>query len=245
MKKAVKRKMLDLIRKNIETTGFHIYQVQPGPCPRYIYTIGLYEKIGFELILAGTSYIDDDNACELLQFMAAALLKAKSKRKFSRKLGRQTIEFKLTQVDPTWSEKLILGATDYYSNPTIKAMSLVIGEQFQTIDVADLSGSFDKNAKSPWKWLDSKWPFPIPQESMAITNLNALFGKQLTEIACWENDTWAIFSGAGEKQPPSRIREVPLGTFLGLDPSLEFITCMKVDDGYWRKRGRTEWQVWR
>jgi hypothetical protein len=245
MTKSLKKRMLEQIRKNIETNGFHIYEILPGPCPRYIYTIGLYEKIGFELILAGASYIDDENAIELLQLIGAELLKAKSKRRFSKKLGRQSIEFELTHVDPTWGEKLVLGAADYYKTPTIKAMSLVIGEKYQTIDCADLSEPFDKKATSPWKWLSTKWPFPIPQESVAITNLDALFGKQLTEIACWENDTWAIFSGAGEKQPPSSIREVPMGTFLGIDPSLEFITCMKVEDGYWRNRRETEWQVWR
>ena len=48
-----------------------------------------------------------------------------------------------------------------------------------------------------------------------------------------------------EKQPPSSIREVSMGTFLGIDTSLEFITSMKVEDGYWRNRRETEWQDWR
>lgn len=245
MKKAIKKRMLEQIRKNIETCGFHIYQIPPGPCPRYLYTIGLSEKIGFELILAGTSYLEDDNAGELVQLIGDELLKTKSKRSFSKKLGRQSIEFRITKVHPTWSEKLILGAADYYQSPTIKAMHLTIEEKFQTLDCADLTKPFGKTAMSAWKWLACKWPFKIPEESMALTNLNALFGKRLTQIACWENDTWAVFSGFTENQPYSRIREVALGTFLGIDSSLEFIPRMKLNDSFWRARGKTEWEDWK
>src|SRR5687767_3793448 len=44
---------LDLIRKNIAEYGRHIYIISGDAIPRFAYTIGLFPKLGVELILAG------------------------------------------------------------------------------------------------------------------------------------------------------------------------------------------------
>jgi hypothetical protein len=57
---ADRAKALDLIKRNIEKSGFHIYLVAGGGrTPRFVYTIGLRESLGAELVLAGALYYED------------------------------------------------------------------------------------------------------------------------------------------------------------------------------------------
>ena len=63
------------IQKNIDESGYHLYFVAGGPVPRFVYTIGLSEKIGFELVLAGSSYFDDEDASQIdCKFVEDALV---------------------------------------------------------------------------------------------------------------------------------------------------------------------------
>lgn len=51
----------EIIKSNIAKSGHHITIVTGGPDPRYGYTIGLNEKFGFELIIAGAIiFLQDD-----------------------------------------------------------------------------------------------------------------------------------------------------------------------------------------
>lgn len=45
----------ELIRKNTERNGCHIYLISGGPSPRCAYTIGLLDKLGAEFIIAGAA----------------------------------------------------------------------------------------------------------------------------------------------------------------------------------------------
>jgi len=45
--------MIELINKNVEKFGHHITVVGSGAEPRYAYTVGVTQKLGFELLFAG------------------------------------------------------------------------------------------------------------------------------------------------------------------------------------------------
>ena len=60
--KKEKKNALDLIRSNIRSHGYHIYVISGGPLPRFFYTIGLIESIGFELIMAGSYFYSANEA---------------------------------------------------------------------------------------------------------------------------------------------------------------------------------------
>ena len=59
-----KAEALELIRTNIATYGHHLYLVQGGPDPRYIYSIGLRDAIGAELIFAGAAFYSANEGFE-------------------------------------------------------------------------------------------------------------------------------------------------------------------------------------
>ena len=51
------KKFLDVIKSNIDKQGFHIMLVNGGQHPDFSYSIGLTEKLGFELIVAGGAFV--------------------------------------------------------------------------------------------------------------------------------------------------------------------------------------------
>jgi hypothetical protein len=112
-----------------------------------------------------------------------------------------------------------------------------------TIDVPDMSIPWSLDSNPVWSWLEVDWKYSIPEDSTAVTNVDALQGKPLTEIVRWEDNTWAIFSGAGRSQ--SKVREVPLAIFLSNDPSLILVADMEEDAGLWRNPSESEWRDWK
>jgi len=53
---AQRKQALDDIRENIVRSGYHVYLVFGGTTPRFAYTIGVSETLGFELVLAGAVF---------------------------------------------------------------------------------------------------------------------------------------------------------------------------------------------
>jgi hypothetical protein len=109
--------------------------------------------------------------------------------------------------------------------------------------VPDLSHPWTAAEGHGWRWLFDEWPYPVPKNSMALTDLDALRGKRITELMRWEEDEWEIFSGAGPDFPESERRVVPLGVLLAADSSLLPVVHLPVGKGLWRDMG-AEWQPW-
>jgi hypothetical protein len=86
-------------------------------------------------------------------------------------------------------------------------------------------------------------PYPVPRESVALTDLGALQGKRITEVMRWEQDEWEMFAGAGPDIPEVERRVVPLGILLAADPSLLPTVDLRVGTGFWRD-AQSEWHPW-
>ncbi len=92
-------------------------------------------------------------------------------------------------------------------------------------------------------WLHEEWAFPIPRDSVALTDLNALRGMRITEVMRWEHDQWEIFTGPGPGFPESQRRVVPMGVLLAADSSLLPAVELPVGRGYWRD-AESDWNPW-
>jgi len=138
---------LEIIRKNIREHGNHIYQVLASSTPRYLYTIGLSETHGFELILAGCMFFRDDEVPNLFAEIIDHV----------RETGRGNVEvddctFSMTDVDPSWVDLLMLGAVDYYSR-NVPTLQIIPEEQYCTNEIPDMSLAFDAEIALAWQWL--------------------------------------------------------------------------------------------
>lgn len=231
------------IRENITKDGFHTYVVTGDGCPHFGYTIGLKESLGAELILAGAYFYRLDDVSKVIRSVKGAL---------SSPISWDTIHahteswgaFSFRQVHASWATELLLGAFDYYREKSIEAFQIVPDAAHWTIDVPDLSQPWSPALAQGWRWLKEQWNYPVPKDSVALTDLNALRGATLTDVMRWEEDQWGIFSGAGSDAPDSERRVVPLGVLLAADESLLPAVDLPVGTGFWRDAG-SEWRRWK
>lgn len=233
---------LNDIRENIAKHGFHTYVVTGGGYPHFGYTIGLTESLGAELILAGTYFYRLDDVSKVIKSIIADLLPPVVWETSAIGAGSWGT-FSFRKVHTSWATALMLGAFDYYQEKSIEAYQIVPDQAHWTIDVPDLSQPWSPTQAPGWRWLKEEWNYPVPKDSVALTDLNALRGATFTDVMRWEEDQWGIFSGAGSDAPDSERRVVPLGVLLAADESLLPAVDLPVGTGFWRDAG-SEWYPW-
>lgn len=232
-----------LIEKNIREHGFHVYLIPGSVAPRFVYTIGLTARGLPELLFCGAAFYSGREAVAVVNSIGRKLLAGGSLEAQERVAGVPG-EFCMRTVHGDWLERLMLGATERYED--VRALQLVPGAKFSTVDVPDTSHSSGPTADGIWRWIDDgQWPYQVPKHSTATTNLRVLRGERATEAARWEEDLWEIFSGAGPEVAPADVRMVPLATLLGADATLRRVTALKVGEAIRRAVDSDEWEVWR
>ncbi|WP_321475121.1 DUF4262 domain-containing protein [uncultured Paludibaculum sp.] len=230
------------IRSNIAEYGFHVYVVAGGGVPHYGYTIGLSESLGAELILAGAYFYELDDVAKIIRIVAGELRAPVIERKLYAE-DSSWGTFSLRQVHMSWAQGLMLGVFDYYQTKTIAAYQLLPDEEHWTIDIPDLSRTWSPDLAPAWRWLHEPWTFPVPSNSTALTNLDALRGARATEAVRWEEDEWEVFAGAGPDATRAERRVVPLGVLLAADASLLPVVDLPVGSGLWRD-AESGWHPW-
>jgi hypothetical protein len=230
------------IRQNIAEYGFHTYFVTGSGLPHYGYTIGLSESLNAEIILAGAYFFESDEVSKILMSVAAKIQSAIAWQE-QKIEARPWGVFSLRKVDTSWAKGLMLGVFDYYQVTTIEAYQIVPDEAHWTTEIPDLSRPWNPELAPAWRWLYEQWTYPVPMNSVAITNLGALRGERVTEVMRWEEDEWEIFAGAGPDTREAERRVVPLGILVAADPSLLPAVDLSVGSGFWRDSD-SEWHAW-
>jgi len=151
--------------------------------------------------------------------------------------------FSLRKIDMSWAKTLMLGVFDYYNVKTIEAHQILPDEAHWTIEIPDLSRPWSPELAPAWRWSYEPWTYPIPRDSVAVTNLDALRGKRITEVMRWEQDEWEMFAGAGPDVTEQERRVVPLGILLASDNSLGPVVNLQIGSGLWRD-DVSEWHPW-
>ena len=228
------------IAHNIAEFGRHIYRVLGGKVPRFCYTIGHTEREVPELILAGAAWMPGDLVSQRLNQIGEQLQTGAP----ASSLGG----FRLGVVDPSWISRLMLGAVQRYGEARVSALQLIPEGEDHTIDVPDMRQPFAPEEHPVWKWLDAPWPYALPPETPVVTNLDALQGYAISELARWEELEWEMFSGSGPELPRDQLLLVPLATLLAFDPSLEAALEIAVGSGLYRTFDDNgvagAWQPW-
>jgi hypothetical protein len=237
----VTQKALEAIRQNIARSGHHIYLIAgDGQTPRFAYTIGATESIGFELILAGAIFYMKDDVLTIINGILAQMRAQLGSNVFE--VGGQG-SFTLRDVHSSWARELLLGAFDYYREREIRVHQIVPDEAHWTIDVPDMGTPWSAEQEPVWRWLREPWDYGVPEKSTAVTNLAALRGSRITEVVRWEDDYWEIFAGAGPDVSKDEMRVVPLGSLIATDASLARVLSLNIGAGVWRDAD-SDWHPW-
>jgi hypothetical protein len=236
-----RQRWLEQIRENIASDGHHVTLVPGSEVPRFAYTIGLAKPLGREVVLAGGSALSNDEAARVLNEAAAWLRRDPETPEVVEIDGVGV--FGLRPADGSWVKRLLLGAMDVAATDDVDALQVVPLGELETIDVPDMTASFDTEREPVWRWLDDTWDLNIPRDATAVTNLDALRGHAVTEAARWEPDQWELFSGSGPDTPPEEIRIVPVWTLVGADPSVRAVLDLAVGKALARD-WPGDWQTW-
>lgn len=239
----IRKNTLKLILKNINKYGHHIHLILGGNLPRFAYTIGASQLVGSELIFAGASFYSNADVKLIINGVVDKLRKKDGEELLTIDIDLLG-SFSLCKVDASWVNMLMLGAVDFYNTSELSAIQIVPERAYWTIDTPNLEQSWKATAEPVWQWMNESWDYPVSEQSMAITNLNALRGEPITEVMRWEDDEWEMFSGAGPDVLEEDIREVPLGVLLGSDRSLNAVTTLLVGQGLWRSPTELVWHSW-
>jgi hypothetical protein len=203
----------------------------------------LRESIGSELILAGAIFYMKDEVVKIVNFIADRLrLEGGVQEAKSCSVGSLGL-FGLRKAHPSWTSKLLLGAFDYYGTDEIPVLQIFPDEAHWTVDVPDMGKPFESSSAPAWRWLYEPWTYPVPEDSVAATNLAALRGERVTEAVRWEEDEWEISAGPAPDVPKDEMRVVPLGTLIAADPSLSRVVNFALEEGIWRDSD-SDWQPW-
>lgn len=180
---------LETVRRNIENNGYHICTVLQGVCPRFSYSIGLHQKLGYELVVAGLCSVD---AIHIPDLISSAI---DGKHYLNQEEDSNHL-IELKDANPSWASVLARWAVSYYQKDDIK-LKQIIPEGIFTIDTPDMSSSYKNVANGSWRYLVEPWPYPISAESEAYCDSGIIAGQDILSISRYEEGYWEISSGFG------------------------------------------------
>jgi hypothetical protein len=230
------------IHSDIKRYGNTVALISGAPLPRYAYSVGLRDAVGFELILPGASFYTAKEVQQVVNAFGAAL---RNDPTLSSLEVPSVGLFSLRSAHDSWLQPLALGALDFYDVDVVPGVQIVPDADHETIDVPDMAHAWAPSREPVWQWLGQSWGYDVPQNSIATTNLAALRGAPITELARWEENEWEMFAGSGPDVEPGEIRVVPLGTLVGNDPSLTSTLAGDIGGGYWRESAGSDWHDWK
>ncbi|HRX85867.1 MAG TPA: DUF4262 domain-containing protein [Phycisphaerae bacterium] len=225
----------------MESHGYHVYLITGKQSPRFAYTIGIHPTVGAELVFAGAAAYSNEEVRQIIVGVAEGM--SRLRLGVPVELGPLGT-FILRNADPSWAETLMLGALDYYGRSDIQALQIVPDRAHWTLDIPDLSRARTVESEPVWQWLTEPWTYEVSDRSVVVTNMDALKGSPATEVMRWEIDQWEMFAGAGPDVEKHEIRQVPLGTLLGADPSLQVAIKLETGKGLWRNPDNPVWHNW-
>jgi len=208
--------------------------------PQYTYSIGLFQSIGFEIVLAGASFFSTSEQHVIVNKVAEALRTDPCRRGVS-VVGMGV--FRLNHCESSWATELLLGAIDFYDRVEIPVLQIIPDEEHLTIDVPDMGLPWSFEESGAWQWLKGDLPVVIPINGVAITNLGVLQGEMVIEVVRWEANEWEAFSIPGTEVTREQSRQVPITTLL-IDDSLLPILGLIPGEGLRRDSQELIWTKW-
>ena len=238
-----KSDFLEEVKSNIINYGHHISIVKNGVCPRFGYSIGALEKIGFEVIFAGGLFYKNDEASMIIDNVIRKMNYDSNWQELKIEIDTLGI-FVLSKAHHSWSKLLAIGVYDFYKKNDIEVLQILPDKEHYTIEIPNLSCQFNASKQPIWQWLVNEWSYPIPKDVMVVTNLDVLLGKPITEIMRWEEYEWEMFFGNGNDSHEEDLRIIPIGILLGFDYTVIKALNLKIGKGLWRSEESAEWNDW-
>jgi hypothetical protein len=221
------------INTHIQNRGYHLYIVSTDESPRYAYTIGLKERVGYELCFIGALFFDVNEVEDIFSNLICSINRDNSFADEVKTYGA----VELLDVGSDWVAGLLFGALDFYDTKQITFKQIYLSQFSELIDVPNcsspLNGSLWSNSQ------DSEL-----KSYKAVVNKEVLNNEAVLEVMRWEQNEWEMFSYAGPDVPKDDLRIVPLKVCFLADKSLMDSLKLEVGKGSWREGRNKKWIAW-
>jgi hypothetical protein len=220
--------------------------VQQSCVPRFVYTAGLTEVCGLELIISGASFYMLDEVIKIVGHICNNLPPQAQNIDLTSAFFVESLgKFTLRKSHFSWNKTMLLKVASDFDINEVVVFQIVPDIEHMTIDVPDQSAPWNAGREPVWQWLKMPWVWPIEPTSTAVTNLAALRGKRITEASHWEPSEWELFAGSGPDTPEDELRVIPVATLLAADPSLKDVISLQVGESLWRESDELKWHHWK
>jgi hypothetical protein len=152
-------------------------------------------------------------------------------------------------VHPTWAGLLMLGAVNLYGDADFPAVQVLPPARLRTKDVPDLARQVDLSREAPWRWQDEdeEWRYPLDRRSHVYCDLPVLLDRAVLYVEHDERDAaevWAAFSRGGPAPiPDDAVRQVPWGTLLACDETVEEVLSLELGEYATRAAAGARWEI--
>lgn len=201
---------------DINAFSHSITTVTQGFCPRFSYTVGAFEHLGYEIVFAGGCLLLSDE----IPAVFSSVMEDNEDKRLS--LWARFGKIKLRDAHPSWAPVMALNAIRQYPGRTIKLKQAYFSD-IRTIDDPDMTKPYNDPINGSWKYLKEAWPYCLAESASALLDLDALKGKDLKVASRYEDDYWEILSNNSFDEN-SRI--IPISVILEYWPSFHFIINM-------------------
>ena len=209
--------------------------------PRLVVGVG-FSSIGFDVVMAGVTSL---LGTEAILAVGSILIEIRDGKQNHN--GQSVGRVKLEPIHDSWTE--LSGLRDLGLGHRPARQIVPIEHRHMTNDVPVMSVPWDLDDPGAWRCLseDDIWPYSFDSDTTVVTNLAALIGSPITEVARWEDGDFQMFAIGDDGQQPeeSDIRVVPLLTLVSADATLLSLASTPPGRSWWRENAEHPWMHWR
>lgn len=229
-----------IIARNINSHGYHVYDVMGAPLPPWSYSVGLNKRLGFELIFAGGLFFSVVERAEIFDRCVARLLQSANK-----KIDDEKGRFTLVRVAGGWPDVMFTGAIEFLGHRP-DFFQIFPDEDTWTLDVPNMSKPWREENFPAWKWFHCSWNYSVSSRSHVLMDTDLLGGIARAEVMCrFGGDYWEVYSRQPDEIADMYKRLVPLGMLFAIEDTLgDLAVNLKIGEAVERLHGETSWVTW-
>lgn len=138
---------------------------------------------------------------------------------------------------------MLFGLDDYYDGASKQVLQIVPDKKHFSIDIPDMSVRFSEKREPIWQWLVVDWQFPFPDDSVVVTDMDAMRGKPILEVLRVGETEWQMFHDIRDSYDDEDVQIIPLGTLIAHDPTLLATMNITIDECMSRESEDDDWSL--
>lgn len=230
------------IESNIDSHGYQLTIVSGSSVPRYAYTVGLFESIGFELVMAG-GYFFSISDLEVIFEKLITHIQSDSEARSNPIAVDDLGIFSFRKVHSSWVGKFLYGIVEFYGAEDVSVVQILPDQLHHTLEIPQMELNCSV-ARNIWEYEQDQPRNSNALNPMVATTIQVLQGEPILEVTRWEPDYLEMWQCPPDDLIRDDIRIIPFLILVKIDPTIEDALRIEVGKGLWRDRREGVWHNW-